>query len=136
MRKQMGVVLLILFTVLSFYAFSYSVYAEEPTRNTYVYNPEDMDSAKRVYEYFCSYTNALGEKEYLFFNASDVGVRYHSGNYYGYYDVDGTMLSIAVSGDCLFIGTRSGALFTDVMDDFEVFTDFAIQKGDNNGKKY
>ena len=130
MRKRVGVVLLILFTVISFCAFSYSVSAEETTRNTYVYNPEDIDSAKMVYEYVCSYTNAFGEKEYLFFNASDVGVKYHSGNYYGYYDVEGTMLSLAVGGDCLFIGTRSGALFTDVMDDYEVFTDFAIQKGE------
>lgn len=136
MRKRFGVLLLVLFTVISFYAFSYSVYAEETTRNTYVYNPEDMDSAKRAYDYICSYTNALGEKEYLFFNASDVGVRYHSGDYYGYYDVDGTMLSLVVGGDCLFIGTRSSAFFTDVMADYEVFTDFAIQKGENNGKKY
>lgn len=101
--------------------------AKNETELSYIYNPEDIGSAKEKYEYVCSYTNSFDEKEYLFFNPLDINYSYHSGSYCGNYILNENY-SIKISGNTLFIveAKADGSFFDSY--ELEVYTDFTIQK--------
>lgn len=94
----------------------------------YVYNPSNMESAKGEYDYVCSFVNAFGETEYLFFNASEARVNYHSGTFYGNYTIKNTNINLWTSGSCLYIGECNDKTLLSELKNCDVYTDFAIQK--------
>lgn len=96
----------------------------------YIYNPEDMDTAKEQFEFVCSYTNAFGENEYLFFYSSYVETFSDYGSYYSDYHIADSTMDLYVSGGCLYIVKNNPTLFENNKELYGSYTDFSIQKLD------
>lgn len=96
----------------------------------YIYNPEDIDAAKEQFEYVCSYTNAFGEKEYLFFNSSYVEMFLDYGSYHSYYHIADSNIELDVSGGSLYIVNNNPLFFENNKEIYGSYSDFSIQKLD------
>lgn len=94
----------------------------------YIYNPEDIDAAKEQFEYVCSYTNAFGEKDYLFFNSSYAENSSVYGSFYSDYHIADSTMHLYVSGGCLYIVNNNPLFFENNKEIYGSYTDFTIQK--------
>lgn len=90
----------------------------------YVYNPEDVEAAQAQYDYVCSYVNAYGDKDYFYFNASDVIYSNTKGGICIIYKVQNSNIEVRTQNSSVYIGKATRmSICPDV-----IGTEFSIQK--------